>query len=68
MRMARLGAAAFRLGFNGDVRDINRDGLPDIYVCNDFQSEDRFWINQGGGRFRLLPPLAQRKQSVLDGA
>jgi hypothetical protein len=39
--------------------------LPDLYVCNDFHTPDRFWINQGGGRFRLLPRLAQRKTSLF---
>src|SRR5256885_7824324 len=28
-------------------RDMNEDGAPDIYVCNDFSSPDRVWINDG---------------------
>ena len=48
-------------GLTATFRDVNGDGLPDLYVCNDFRAEDRFWINQGGGKFRLLPRLAQRK-------
>lgn len=32
-------------------QDINADGLPDLYVCNDYHSPDRLWINRGGGRF-----------------
>ncbi len=51
-------------GLAAMFRDINGDGLPDLYVCNDFQTPDRFWINQGGGKFRLLPRLAQRHSSV----
>lgn len=51
-------------GLSAMFRDINGDGLPDLYVCNDFQTPDRFWINQGGGKFRLLPRLAQRKSSL----
>ena len=51
-------------GLSAMFRDINGDGLPDLYVCNDFQSPDRFWINQGNGRFRLLPRTAQRKSSM----
>jgi hypothetical protein len=51
-------------GLSAMFRDINGDGLPDLYVCNDFQSPDRFWINQGGGKFRLLPRQAQRKSSM----
>ena len=47
------------------VRDLNQDGLPDIYVCNDFQTEDRFWINQGNGRFRLAPKRSVRHTSMF---
>jgi hypothetical protein len=50
-------------GLSVMFRDINGDGLPDIYVCNDFQSPDRIWLNQGGGRFRALPRLALRRTS-----
>ena len=32
-------------------QDIDADGLPDLYVCNDYHSPDRLWINRGGGRF-----------------
>ena len=32
-------------------QDINGDGLPDLYVCNDYHSPDRLWMNVGGGRF-----------------
>lgn len=35
-------------------RDVNNDLRPDLYVCNDFASPDRFWLNQGNGRFELL--------------
>jgi len=34
--------------------DLERDGAPDIYVCNDFSSPDRIWINQGRGRFQAV--------------
>lgn len=50
-------------GLSVMIRDVNRDGLPDLYVCNDFQTEDRLWINQGGGKLRLAPSLALRKTS-----
>jgi hypothetical protein len=36
-------------------RDLNGDGFPDLYVCNDFQSEDRIWLNDGHGNFRAAP-------------
>ncbi|MSR66451.1 MAG: hypothetical protein EXS24_03645 [Pedosphaera sp.] len=44
-------------------RDVDRDGDPDLYVCNDFAAPDRFWINDGTGRFRLAPQLSQRRTS-----
>jgi len=39
-------------------RDLNSDGAPDIYVCNDFWSPDRIWINDGIGRFRAVARTA----------
>ena len=44
-------------------RDINRDGFPDLYVCNDNASPDRVWLNSGKGTFRALPPLQLRHTS-----
>mgnify|MGYP000876626284 CR=1 FL=1 len=44
-------------------RDLNGDGHPDLYVCNDLQSPDRIWINQGDGTFRALGGLALRQTS-----
>ena len=41
-------------------RDLNGDGFPDLYVCNDFQSEDRIWLNDGHGNFRAASPLTFR--------
>ena len=50
-------------GLTVQMRDLDGDGAPDIYVCNDFQTVDRVWMNDGRGRFRALPRLAMRKQS-----
>jgi hypothetical protein len=50
-------------GLSVMFRDINGDGLPDLYVCNDFQTPDRIWINQGKGVFRAAPRLALRHTS-----
>ena len=44
--------------------DLNGDGLPDLYVCHDFLTEDICWINQGNGKFRRLPSLALRKMPM----
>lgn len=55
----------FDWGLAAAIRDINDDHLPDIYVCNDFQSEDRLWLNRGGGMFQLAAPITQRKTSMF---
>jgi hypothetical protein len=45
-------------------RDLNNDGAPDLYICNDFiDSPDEIWINDGKGNFRSLPKLAIRHTS-----
>jgi len=59
----RLKAAPADLGLSVMFHDINGDGFPDIYVCNDFQTPDRIWINDGKGNFRALPDLAIRTTS-----
>jgi len=43
--------------------DVNGDGAPDLYVCNDFEDPDQFWLNDGRGTFRLAPALALRESS-----
>lgn len=40
---------AFGLGVA--VSDLNADGLPDIYVSNDFWERDYLYINKGNGKF-----------------
>ena len=52
-------------GLSAMFRDINGDGAPDIYVCNDFfYSPDRMWLNEGGRRFRAPSPFALREMSM----
>ncbi len=51
------------LGFAVQLRDINGDGSPDIYVCNDFQTPDQCWVNDGTGHFHALPGVALRNMS-----
>ncbi|HXG48750.1 MAG TPA: VCBS repeat-containing protein, partial [Methylomirabilota bacterium] len=60
-----LAESPFDWGLTVAFRDLNGDGRPDIYVCNDFDSPDRIWLNQGGWRFRALPRLALRKTSLF---
>ncbi len=45
-------------------RDVNGKGAPDIYVCNDYWTPDRFWLNDGKGHFRACPRLALRHTSL----
>ena len=52
-------------GLSVMMRDMNGDGVPDIYVCNDFWSADAIWINDGKGKFRALPKLAMRCTSTF---
>ncbi|MEO8427052.1 MAG: VCBS repeat-containing protein [Verrucomicrobiota bacterium] len=56
---------AFDWGLSAMFRDQNGDGAPDLYVCNDFHSPDRVWLNDGHGRFRALPRLALRNMSTF---
>lgn len=55
----------FEWGLNALFRDFNHDGLPDLFVSNDFESPDRLWINQGRGKFRLAPRETFRQTSYF---
>ena len=44
-------------------RDVDGDGDPDLYVCSDFDWPDRFWINDGSGRFQAIRNEALRRTS-----
>ncbi|MCI0693389.1 FG-GAP-like repeat-containing protein [candidate division KSB1 bacterium] len=50
-------------GLMARFQDMDDDGDPDIYVCNDFESPDRLWINDGAGHFQAAPKLAMRNTS-----
>jgi hypothetical protein len=56
-------SAPLDLSLAVQIRDIDGDGLPDIYVCNDFQTPDRLWLNDGTGHFRAIDRLALRNMS-----
>ncbi|MBI2927877.1 MAG: VCBS repeat-containing protein [Verrucomicrobia bacterium] len=58
-----LASPPYDWGLTAMFRDIDGDGAPDLYVCNDLASPDRIWINDGAGRFRALRRLALRKTS-----
>lgn len=48
-------------GLSCMFRDMNGDLAPDLYVCNDFESPDRIWINDGKGKFRAMSSLSVRR-------
>ncbi|MFZ0828242.1 MAG: VCBS repeat-containing protein, partial [Verrucomicrobiia bacterium] len=50
-------------GLTAAFRDLSGNGAPDIYVCNDYWTPDRLWLNDGKGRFRAAPRLALRHTS-----
>ncbi len=52
-------------GLSVMFRDLNGDGAPDLYICNDFWSPDRVWVNDGHGHFRAAPRLALRHTSTF---
>jgi enediyne biosynthesis protein E4 len=56
-------AAPLDFGLAVQIRDVDLDGDPDIYTCNDFQTPDRLWLNDGRGKFRAIAPLALRNRS-----
>ena len=43
--------------------DVNGDGAPDLYVCNDLEDPDLFWLNDGHGNFQLVPQRTLRETS-----
>lgn len=51
-------------GLTARFYDVNGDLSPDLYVSNDFESPDQFWINRGDGTFREVDPLAVRSTSA----
>lgn len=50
-RQAGINSTAIGYGLGVVVADINLDGWPDLYVCNDFHENDYLYINNGRGGF-----------------
>ncbi len=51
--VSRKAGLQFDIGFglNPQIGDMNNDGWPDIYVCNDFNVPDLAYVNNGDGTF-----------------
>lgn len=63
-----LAAPPFDWGLAAQFCDVNDDGRPDLYVCNDFQTPDRFWFNESSPgliRFRLAARTTVRHTSLF---
>ncbi|MES2775674.1 MAG: VCBS repeat-containing protein [Bacteroidota bacterium] len=50
-------------GLGVAISDFNNDGWPDIYVSNDFVSNDELWLNNKKGTFTNVLDLSTRHQS-----
>ena len=59
-------------GLSARFHDVDGDGDPDLYVANDFESPDRFWLNDGTGHFAevgapALPKTSHASMSIAFG-
>jgi hypothetical protein len=60
---AQAGIVENGYGLGVSVCDFNMDGWPDIYVCNDFVSNDDLWLNNKNGTFTNAIGLSTNHQS-----
>ena len=51
-KQSGINSSAIGYGLGVSVADVNNDGYPDIYVCNDFHENDYLYINQKNGTFK----------------
>src|SRR6266480_1011523 len=58
-----LNAAPEYFALSEKFTDVDGDGAPDLYVCDDFEDPDFLWLNDGHGVFRAAPRLALRNTS-----
>jgi hypothetical protein len=63
---AGIYGSAIGFGLGVTIGDINQDGLPDIFISNDFFERDYLYLNQGNGSF--LEVLEARMQEISLGS
>ncbi|MGN6396055.1 MAG: VCBS repeat-containing protein [Mucilaginibacter sp.] len=63
-REAGISSSDLTYGLGAAIDDINGDGLPDIYISNDYTIPDYLYINNGDGTFtnRLQTSLGHTSQ------
>lgn len=44
--------SGINFGLSASISDINKDDFPDIYVTNDYEEQDFYYVNNGDGTFR----------------
>ncbi|MFN0066933.1 MAG: FG-GAP-like repeat-containing protein [Limisphaerales bacterium] len=59
-----LSFAPLDWGLSAAFSDLNGDGAPDLYVCNDYWTPDRIWLNDGRGHFQAMPRASLRHTSA----
>jgi hypothetical protein len=66
-RQAGIYSSQIGYGLGVNICDINNDGLPDIYVSNDFHENDYLYINNGDGTFseRLTDFIGHTSRSSM---
>ncbi len=57
---AGIDMSTLSFGLSAAIADINSDGLPDIYLSNDYSIPDKMYINNGNGTF------TDKMRSTLD--
>lgn len=60
---AGINGSRIGYGLGVVVTDVNLDGLPDIYVGNDFHENDYLYINNGDGTFKEQGTVAMQHTS-----
>ena len=60
---ARAGIVHEGYGLGLSIADLNGDGWPDVYVANDFMTNDHLYLNQQDGTFKDGCRVSQRHQS-----